>query len=296
MSDARSRRAAPGARLSGFSPVPLWLLAFAVSLAACCRRAPTQSWVGDGGVLGHRVRGGKLPGLTHHRFRSRVLRQDVGVVVVIPPGYQARPERRYPAVYVFPGFRGDEWAYPLAVGLDSTTVQTLFSDPDTAPILVWANPGNSGGHAQAERVLAEELVSFVDRTYRTRAQASGRSLEGFSLGGVTALMLLTRRPDVFGRAVGLSSACYPIGTCGVLRESLRARAREARPGSVMLSVGAKENADNRGVNDELAPLFGVPLLVLPDLDHDWPAQLATPVGEHPLGKRIADFHLAGFAR
>ncbi len=279
-----------------------WLLSLplmaASGVAGCSRasdaeRAPT--WISQGGEFGRNVRDGKVDGVAHHRLHSQALGQEVGVVVATPPGYASSPERRYPVVYAFPGLGGDEWSYLSETKLDGPAIKALFADPAQAPILVFGNPGNSGGHGAAERMLGEELVAFIDSAYRTRPEATGRSLEGFSLGGVTVLSLLSRHPGVFGRAVAGSSACYLISACGALRENLRTGAKAMAPDRVMLTVGAKENADNRSVNEELAPLLGVELLKVPNADHDWPLQLRTNLGTESLGQRVAKFHLAGFA-
>lgn len=301
MSDVASRSAgAAQPRSRRFCRPSLgWLLALlSTTCLPACRwfgaDERPRSWVGDGGELGRRVREGKLAGVAHHRFHSSVLHHDVGVVVVTPPSYAERPEQRYPVVYAFPGIGGDEWAYLAEVGLQSSNLATLFADPATAPLLVFANHGDSGAFGSAERVLGEELVAFVDRTYRTRAEASARSLEGFSLGGVTALTLLMRRPEVFGRAVAASSACYLLSTCGQLRESLRSHAAQGK-GRVLLTVGARENRDNRTITEELAPLLGVEVVEVPGADHNLAAQLKTRVGDRELGSRFAEFHLAGFA-
>ncbi|MEY4515113.1 MAG: hypothetical protein RLZZ450_7235 [Pseudomonadota bacterium] len=264
--------------------------------ASCESTQGTPSWVSrDGGAdLGRRIRAGEVEGISHHVFRSTVLRRDVGLVVATPPGYQTRTADRYPVVYMFPGIGGDEWAYLLEVGLEGPTLKALFANPETAPIVVFCNPGSSGAHGPAERVLSEELVSFVDHAYRTRAQASARSLEGFSLGGVTALTLFLRRADVFARVAAGSSACYLLPTCGALRAELTARAKASLGSHVLLSVGSRESAENAAVNDEMAALFGTPAIRVPGAQHDWGVQLKTPVNGTEFGKLLADFHLAGF--
>lgn len=279
---------------------PWWLLFTALDLMSTlvgCRRAEPprkSSWISEGGELGARVRKGELAGVRHHAFQSKLLGRDVGVLVATPPRYDQKRADPYPAVYIFPGISGDEWSYVLSGGLEGSAVRSLFADEARAPILVFGNPGDSGADGTAERVLAEELVAFVDAHYHTRKQAAGRSLEGFSLGGVTALALLTRHPRVFSRAVAASSACYLLPNCEAIRKSLRAHAKDPGVGPVLLSIGEREGRDNRAVNDELAPLFGVSVRELPGADHDYTVQLATRVGGRPFGEHVAAFHLQGF--
>jgi hypothetical protein len=105
------------------------------------------------------------------------------------------------------------------------------------------------------------------------------------------------RPDVFGRAVAISSACYLLATCDALRAGIVAQAKRQPGTKVLLAVGEREIADNRAINDELGPLLGVEVQVVPNADHDWAALIATRMhndgGE--FGSQIAAFHLAGFA-
>jgi enterochelin esterase-like enzyme len=273
-----------------------WLVAlFAQTFA--CRHEPQRavSWFSDGGELGRQVDHGSLPGVQRVRFQSATLAQEVGAVVLTPPGYDARPEQRFPVFYVFPGIGGDEWTYLRGPGRESSAVKALFADPERAPLLVFANPADTGGHGKADVVLAQELVGVVDRQFRTRADARWRALEGFSLGGVTALNLLLHHPDVFGHAVALSSACYLLPSCDAIRKGLVAQAKLHSALPVMLGVGEREIAQNRAISAELAPLLRVPVVQIAGADHDWAAQLASVTQGRSLGQRISEFHLAGFA-
>jgi len=64
------------------------------------------------------------------------------------------------------------------------------------------------GSAPVERVLVEDLVSHVDRTYATVADRCGRSLEGYSMGGFGAARLALKHPDLFGACSLVAAALY----------------------------------------------------------------------------------------
>ncbi|MEY4575780.1 MAG: hypothetical protein RL701_483 [Pseudomonadota bacterium] len=268
-----------------------WLVAAATNALACRHEQPrTPTWSSSGAALGQRVRNGELPGVTHQQFLSPTLQLQVGAVVVTPPGYAQERAQPYPVVYIFPGIGGDEWTYLRDVGLDNAALQALFADPVKAPIVVFGHPGDSGGHGRALTVLSEELVAFVDQHYRTRRDAAGRSLEGFSLGGATVLTLLLHRPDVFGQAIAASAACYLLPTCAALRANLVAQAKRHNTARVWFVVGEKEYEQNRAISDELAPLLSVQVETIPGVDHDWGKQIAAG----GVAERIAAFHLTGF--
>jgi S-formylglutathione hydrolase FrmB len=47
---------------------------------------------------------------------------------------------------------------------------------------------------------------FVDANYRTIADRRGRAIEGFSIGGGGAMMIATKRPDLFSSVVSYGGA------------------------------------------------------------------------------------------
>lgn len=50
----------------------------------------------------------------------------------------------------------------------------------------------------------KELKPFIDRNYRTRADAASTAIGGASHGGLVSLYLALEHPDVFGQALVLS--------------------------------------------------------------------------------------------
>ncbi|HEY6881452.1 MAG TPA: hypothetical protein VI299_25680, partial [Polyangiales bacterium] len=53
---------------------------------------------------------------------------------------------------------------------------------------------------------------------------------------------------------------------------------------------------NAEINEEVGSLLHVPVMRIPGTDHNWGAQLRTRVDGMELSKRLADFHLTGFAQ
>lgn len=56
-----------------------------------------------------------------------------------------------------------------------------------------------------------DLVTAVDRSYRTLAAPESRGIAGFSMGGFGALDLAMRHPDVFGSVYALSPGLFAPG-------------------------------------------------------------------------------------
>ena len=136
------------------------------------------------------------------RFYGREVRMQAAVV--LPEGYNTEPARRYPTVYVIPGFGGDHrMARAIAngnsvVGVGDIPAITVVLNPDAATgHHVFADSANNGPRGAA---LVRELIPRIERSYRCVAEPGARFLNGHSSGGWSALWLQIAYPDVFGGA------------------------------------------------------------------------------------------------
>mgnify|MGYP000896853432 CR=1 FL=1 len=57
---------------------------------------------------------------------------------------------------------------------------------------------------QFESYVSSELVSYIDKNYKTIASSDGRAITGFSMGGHGGLWLGINHPDVFGACGSMS--------------------------------------------------------------------------------------------
>jgi S-formylglutathione hydrolase FrmB len=129
----------------------------------------------------------------------------------LPPGYDAEPDRRYPAVYVVQGFTGqvDMWRNRSAFQPTfPELVDDLFAAGDVPPCLVvfvdcWTSLGgsqylDSPATGRYHSYLCEDVVSWVDSRHRTLASREHRAIMGHSSGGYGAMVTPMLRPDLFG--------------------------------------------------------------------------------------------------
>jgi S-formylglutathione hydrolase FrmB len=141
-------------------------------------------------------------------FRSDALSRDVSYVVDLPPSYDSSPGRRYPVVYAFhglfegPGFWERRGLAPILAGLRERGALPDF-------VLVAVDGGNSffvnGPSGRFEDLVARDLVTHVERTYRVVPGRDGRAALGVSMGGYAALRLALAQPALY-RAVATHSA------------------------------------------------------------------------------------------
>lgn len=133
--------------------------------------------------------------------------------VVLPESYDERPEQRYPAVYVVPGFGGSHRASQWRVLTGSKDVEAgevefirvMLSGQCKWGHHVYANSATNGPRGEA---LVREMIPCIDRRFRTVAAPTARFVTGHSSGGWSSLWLQVNYPDVFGGV--WSSAPDPV--------------------------------------------------------------------------------------
>ena len=98
-------------------------------------------------------------------------------------------------------------------------------------------------HAGYRRFMTEELVPFVDESYRTRTEPNQRAALGASRGGLAAADLAYSHPEIFGFAAALTPATRPTNFNEIIASS------PVRPVRFFLMVGLY---DTRWANDGFA--------------------------------------------
>jgi S-formylglutathione hydrolase FrmB len=132
--------------------------------------------------------------------------------VYVPPGYDDEPERRYPSIYVIQGYTGqlDMWRNrsPFGAATYPELCDEVFASGEVPPALVvWVDAWTSLGGSQFldspaigryHTYLCDDVVPWVDASYRTLADAAHRGIQGKSSGGYGAMVTPMLRPDLFG--------------------------------------------------------------------------------------------------
>ncbi len=166
--------------------------------------------------------------LESFQFHSAILPDDRRISVYLPPQYAADPGRRFPVFYLHDGqnlfdprtsyIPGHTWragstadwlnqigrGEPLIlVGIANTGLRRMPEYTPTRDFKMGGGEGDGYG-----RLIVEELIPFIDRTYRTAAGRENTGLGGSSLGGLISLYLGLRHPEVFGRLGVLSPSIW----------------------------------------------------------------------------------------
>lgn len=186
------------------------------------RLAPTEGGRCEIRVEGWKdgVREGKGPQITGSyqilpKVHSKFLEHDRDVIVWFPPGYEERPTKRYPVLYMHDGRQvfdpttstwGKDWQV-------DELAQDMILNGELEPFLVVAadctearfdeySPARKGDDYL--RFLIEELKPMVDGAYRT--EPGRAAVAGSSMGGLISFHAGWTHPDIFEGAACLSPA------------------------------------------------------------------------------------------
>jgi endo-1,4-beta-xylanase len=184
-------------------------------------------------------------GIRHGSLRSSAMGLEIGHNVYLPPGYE-HGDRRYPVIYFLHGWGGDENSDAAAFADAAVQITEKLQLPPA--ILVFPNGGRSWyrdynpERGLIETHLIQELVPYIDRTYRTLADREHRSIVGFSMGGGGAVRLATKYPGLFS-AAGAWGGAFAFRDPNPIPNDLTSEhfARVAGRVRVLLSVGTADS-------------------------------------------------------
>jgi enterochelin esterase-like enzyme len=191
------------------------------------------------------------------KYRSRFLPRTRDLIVYLPPGYEANEHSRYPVLYLQDGQNLFDGSTSFIPGMDwhvKDTADHLIDQGAIRPLII-VGIYNTGkwrlgeytpsrdkkmGGGKADRygqMLLEEIMPFVESEYRTLSGPANTGLGGSSLGGLLAIYLGLRFPQVFGKLAVLSPSVW--WNRGWI---LNFASRVALPGRprIWLDVGTKE--------------------------------------------------------
>ncbi len=178
-------------------------LAAAVSIGLAFTPAPVLS--------GDAAAGQVFEGL---KLSSNILGRDVAYAVYLPPDYAAS-SRRYPVVYLLHGYTDDESGW-IQFGEVSLAADRAIAKGEIPPMIIVMPDGgvtfyinDAGGNVRYEDMFVQELIPYIDSTYRTRASREFRGIAGLSMGGWGTLVQSFRHPELFAAGAAFSAAVWP---------------------------------------------------------------------------------------
>ena len=145
--------------------------------------------------------------------------------VYTPAGYESSKEK-YPVLYLLHGMGGDEVAW-VELGRATQILDNLIAQGKAKPMIVVMPNGNASEHAAPGtdpkglvqptsnlphtvdglyETAFPEIISFVEKNYRVKADSQHRAIAGLSMGGFHTLYISINNPDKFDWMGMFSSA------------------------------------------------------------------------------------------
>jgi S-formylglutathione hydrolase FrmB len=136
---------------------------------------------------------------------SHSMRKSINCVVIKPAVYKKK-KLRFPVVYLLHGYSGsyNNWIkrVPELQQLASQH-RVLIVCPDGG-FSSWYMDSPVDSSYRYETHVAQEVVAFIDSSYRTIAARKARAITGLSMGGHGGLFLAWRNSNIFGAAGSMS--------------------------------------------------------------------------------------------
>lgn len=132
------------------------------------------------------------------------MQKDIKAVVITPDSY-AR-QTKFPVLYLLHGYsdRYDGWITKVPAIKDLADLYDMIIVCPDGAYGSWYLDSPIDPDFQYETYIADELVNWIDKNYRTIPSRSGRAITGLSMGGHGALYLAFRHQDIFGAAGSMS--------------------------------------------------------------------------------------------
>ncbi len=137
--------------------------------------------------------------------------------IYLPPDYETS-HRSYPVLYLLHG-AGDDQTGWIQFGEILHFADRAIHEGSATPMIVVmpdANTGRRGyfndptGEWRYEDFFFQELMPYVESTYRIRGEKRYRAVAGLSMGGGGSFMYALHHPELFSSACPLSAYCGPL--------------------------------------------------------------------------------------
>jgi enterochelin esterase family protein len=150
-----------------------------------------------------------------HCYLSKSLGRLRELVVYTPSGYDKQADARFPTLYLQHGM-GDNQATWVAHGKAHWILDNLIAQGKARPMVVVMMDGHASvvrgmagfqdNTTAFERDLLQDVMPFVEATYRVKTDRADRAIAGLSMGGGQSLTIGLNHLDRFAWVAGFSSA------------------------------------------------------------------------------------------
>lgn len=148
---------------------------------------------------------------------SKILKGDRKYAVYLPPDYETS-KRNYPVLYLLHG-AGDDQTGWVQFGEVLHIADKAIREGKATPMIIVMPDANTGRRGYANDIKGEwryedfffqELIPFIEKTYRAKKEKRYRAVAGLSMGGEGTFTYALHHPEMFAAACPLSAATGPL--------------------------------------------------------------------------------------
>jgi S-formylglutathione hydrolase FrmB len=149
------------------------------------------------------------------RFQSEALKGEAEYSIFLPSSYN-KGKGSYPVVYFLHGLWNDHTSWTVArYGNLQEQVDTMIAQKKVPEIIMVHAKGDNSfytnyvdGSRNYEDYITQDLVQYVEKTYRARAGNQWRSIGGTSMGGFGALKIAFKHKDLYSATAAHSPIIF----------------------------------------------------------------------------------------
>jgi S-formylglutathione hydrolase FrmB len=171
---------------------------------------------------------GRPPQGTAHMksMSSQILNVERNYSIYLPKSYESDPSRHYPVLYLLHGLWGNSKDWLERGHIQDVANQIIDAEQAVEMIIVMPDAGtewngyfNMDGWAY-ETYFFQELIPYIESTYRAREGKNNRAIAGLSMGGGGATVYGQKYPQMFSSVYAIS-ALMTLGQGGGIQEDDR---------------------------------------------------------------------------
>jgi enterochelin esterase-like enzyme len=148
-----------------------------------------------------------------HWYHSKSLGTPRRLTVYTPPGYDNQRSTRYPVLYLFHGANADENAW-YRLGRANLILDNLLAAGKIRRFIVVMpfgygvapNGPQTDNTAKFGKDLIDDVIPYIDDSYRTLANRADRAIVGLSMGGGQSLSIGLNNIELFSYVGAFSAA------------------------------------------------------------------------------------------
>ena len=142
---------------------------------------------------------------------SHVLHRPVRYCVLLPPGYESEPTKKFPALYFLHGLGENEQTLLRSGGWG--LIEDLRQQHKIGDFIMIAPEGDASffinsadGRDRYSDFFLSEFIPYIEAHYRITRDRKARGVTGLSMGGYGALRFAFSHPEVFSSVSAQSAA------------------------------------------------------------------------------------------